>query len=85
MCVRSDDAMRFPWLLHDPLIRLVMKSDGVTEQEMIAVVDQLRRSLTAREACMHSAASQGPRAPSDRTEPPGIRAFDRESSKSQAH
>jgi hypothetical protein len=35
-------------LLRDPLIRLVMQSDGVTEQAMIAVIDQLRRSLAAR-------------------------------------
>jgi hypothetical protein len=35
--------MRFPDLLRDPLIRLVMESDGVTEQEMNAVMDQLRR------------------------------------------
>ena len=41
--------MRFPDLLRDPLIRLVMESDGVTEQEMIAVMDQLRRALAARE------------------------------------
>ena len=41
--------MRFPDLLRDPLIRLVMESDGVTEQEMIAVLYQLRRALVERE------------------------------------
>ena len=35
-------------LLQDPLVRLVMQSDGVTEQAMIAVLEQLRRSLAAR-------------------------------------
>jgi hypothetical protein len=41
-------------LLRDPLIRLVMNSDGVTEQDMIAVMNQLRRSLKAREGDMRS-------------------------------
>ena len=30
MCAGQNDVMRFPDLLRDPLIRLVMKSDGVT-------------------------------------------------------
>ena len=51
-CGGSDDGMKFPDLLRDPLIRLVMKSDGVTEQDMLAVMDQLRRDLAEREvAC----------------------------------
>jgi hypothetical protein len=36
-------------LLRDPLIRLVMSSDGVTEQAMIALLDQLRQSLAERD------------------------------------
>ena len=36
-------------LLHDPLIRLVMHSDGVTEEAMMGVMRQLRNSLAARE------------------------------------
>jgi hypothetical protein len=52
MCRESHDKVKFPDLLRDPLIRLVMKSDGVTEQEMIALMDQLRRAQAAREvAC----------------------------------
>ena len=57
MCAGQDDGMRFPDLLQDPLIRLVMESDSVTEQEMIAVMDQLRRALTEREGRMRSGAS----------------------------
>ena len=57
MCVGMDNEMRFPDLLRDPLIRLVMKSGGVTQQEMIAVMDQLRRSLAAREGRIRSGAS----------------------------
>lgn len=49
MCGGSDDGLRLPDLLGDPLIRLVMASDGVTEQEMIAVMDQLHRALADRE------------------------------------
>jgi hypothetical protein len=49
MCGEPDNGLRFTGLLRDSLIRLVMKSDGVTEQEMIAVIDQLRRALAARE------------------------------------
>ena len=49
MCAGQNDVMRFPDLLRDPLIRLVMKSDGVTQSEMIALMDQLRRALAARE------------------------------------
>lgn len=49
MCARSDDAA-LARLLRDPLIRLVMDSDGVTEQAMIALMQQLRRSLATREA-----------------------------------
>ena len=37
-------------LLQDPLTRLVMDADGVTEGAMIALIDQIRRSLQAREA-----------------------------------
>ena len=57
MCAEQDDRMRFPDLLRDPLIRLVMESDGVTEQEMNGVMDQLRRALAAREGCLRSDAS----------------------------
>jgi hypothetical protein len=49
MCGGSDDGLRFLGLLGDPLIRLVMASDGVTEQEMIALMDQLHRALAGRE------------------------------------
>ena len=51
MCAEQNDVMRFPDLLSDPLIRLVMKSDGITEQEMNALMVQLRRALAAREGC----------------------------------
>ena len=49
MCAGSDDEAGLNSLLRDPLIRLIMDSDGVTEQAMIALVEQVRRSLAARE------------------------------------
>ena len=36
-------------LLQDPLIRSVMDSDGVTEQAMIAILENLRIALAARD------------------------------------
>jgi hypothetical protein len=49
VCAASDNKVALACLLRDPLIRLVMDSDGVTEQAMIALLDQVRRSLAARE------------------------------------
>ncbi|MGA8198180.1 MAG: hypothetical protein WB902_33010 [Acetobacteraceae bacterium] len=49
VCVGSDHENRVATLLRDPLIRLVMISDGVTEQAMVAVMEQLRQSLAARQ------------------------------------
>jgi hypothetical protein len=42
----SDDDAVFKSLLRDPLIRLVMESDGVTDEALIALIDQLRRCPT---------------------------------------
>lgn len=39
----------FDDLLQDPLTRLVMASDGVTEEEMIRLFTQLQRCLAARQ------------------------------------
>jgi len=36
--------------LRDPLIRLVMQSDGVTDHEMIALVRRVSAALAARSA-----------------------------------
>jgi hypothetical protein len=51
VCTGSDDEV-VTSLLRDPLIRLVMNSDGVTEQAMIALVEQVRRSLVVHERSM---------------------------------
>jgi ABC-type phosphonate transport system ATPase subunit len=56
MCGGPDIVKTFPDLLRDPLIRLVMASDGISEQEMRAVMNQLRRVLAARETERRSSA-----------------------------
>jgi hypothetical protein len=43
---RSD----FAELARDPLVRLVMDSDGVTEAEFVAVLQTARRAMDARTA-----------------------------------
>lgn len=40
----SENGVGLEHLLRDPLIRLVMDSDGVTDEAMIAMVEQIRRS-----------------------------------------
>ncbi len=41
-------ALSFENLLTDPLIRLVMKSDGVTHSDMVAVLEVARAAAMAR-------------------------------------
>ena len=47
MCAATDNA-GLVRLVRDPLIRLVMRSDGVTEEAMMLLLIQTRRSLMAR-------------------------------------
>ena len=42
----SDDNGAFESMLRDPLIRLVMDSDGVTDEAMIALINHLRQCAT---------------------------------------
>jgi hypothetical protein len=49
MCTASKNERCVIELLRDPLIRLVMDSDGVTEQAMIAILENLRSALAARD------------------------------------
>jgi hypothetical protein len=48
VCARADYDEAFTSLLHDPLIRLVMLSDGVTEDAMAALLSRVSQSLAAR-------------------------------------
>ena len=49
MCARANYDEAFTSLLHDPLIRLVMASDGVTDDAMIDLMTQVRQAIAARE------------------------------------
>jgi hypothetical protein len=49
VCARWFEQDGSPGMVLDPLIRLVMKSDGVTEQALTALMDQVRQSLAERE------------------------------------
>jgi hypothetical protein len=55
VAVGSDAEFGLANLIRDPLVRLVMKSDGVTEQAMMALIHQVRRSLTS---CASNAGSE---------------------------
>lgn len=48
MCCQDDvPALNFESLLSDPLIRLVMESDGVTDKEMVTVLETARAATMA--------------------------------------
>jgi hypothetical protein len=49
VCARANYDEAFTSLLHDPLIRLVMASDGVTDDAMVDLMTQVRQSIAARE------------------------------------
>jgi len=49
VCARANYDEAFTSLLHDPLIRLVMASDGVTDDAMIDLMTQVRQAIAARE------------------------------------
>jgi len=44
MCCANCGEFSFADLLQDPLTQLVMRSDGVTEQDMLDLRDQVRRA-----------------------------------------
>lgn len=50
MCADETGALTFESLLTDPLVRLVMASDGVSLSELISVLEVAREAVAAREA-----------------------------------
>jgi hypothetical protein len=48
MCTEPTTAQTLRGWLRDPMIRLVMDSDGVTEREMIALVRRVTTASAAR-------------------------------------
>ncbi|HEY2133915.1 MAG TPA: hypothetical protein VGH36_13250 [Acetobacteraceae bacterium] len=57
-CTCHDDwrALNFETMLTDPLIQMVMESDGVSLPELIAVLEAARGAVVAREALAAQAA-----------------------------
>jgi hypothetical protein len=57
---RQDNNVEFTNILQDPHIRLVMDSDGVTEDAMVALMDQLSLALVARKIQSSGCISERP-------------------------
>jgi hypothetical protein len=49
MCPDASRTLTFETMLTDPLIRMVMDSDGVTTDELVRVMEVAREALVARE------------------------------------
>ena len=45
MCTHKRDELTFEGILHDPLIRMVMASDGVPAAEFMALMNRTRGAL----------------------------------------
>ena len=56
MCCGQEPRLTFETMLTDPLIRLVMDSDGVSMPEMLDVLETARQALVRREEEAYSAA-----------------------------
>ncbi len=48
MCTVRIEALSFPGLLEDPLIRMMMDSDGVSDGEMRELMTHMRDVVVAR-------------------------------------
>jgi hypothetical protein len=52
MCQDDQRALTFETMLSDPMIRLMMASDGVSVTELVEVMEVARAAVAAREAVM---------------------------------
>ena len=50
MCLQTVETLTLTGLLADPLIRMVMDSDGVSEEEMRTLMQHMRDVIAARSA-----------------------------------
>ena len=48
MCTLRVEALSFPGLLEDPLIQLMMDSDGVSARELGELMEHMREVVVAR-------------------------------------
>ncbi len=58
MCQPNSQQLTFETMLSDPLIRLVMESDGVKPAELVAVLEVARQALAVREMLAIQQATQ---------------------------
>lgn len=49
MCIRSVEILSFPALLADPLVRMAMASDGISEQEMRSLLQHVSAVIAERD------------------------------------
>ncbi len=52
MCQDEQRALTFETILTDPLIRLMMASDGVSLAELVGMLEVAREAVAAREAVL---------------------------------
>jgi len=52
MCQDDQRALTFETMLTDPMIRLVMASDGVSLAELVKVLEVAREAVATREAAL---------------------------------
>lgn len=60
MCMNESGTLTLTGLLQDPLTRLVMRSDGVTEQDFSDLMLRVKDCLLARTATPAAFAPGGP-------------------------
>jgi hypothetical protein len=53
MCTRSVEVLSFPALLADPLVRMAMASDGVSEQDMRSLLEHVSGLIAERDVSRH--------------------------------
>ena len=58
MCYMETDTLTLAGLLADPMIRTVMDSDGVSEQEFSSLLFRVRAALVARQSQLPTPAAR---------------------------
>lgn len=56
MCNSHEPVLTFETMLHDPLIRMVMDSDGVSVADLLNVLETARKAVARREEAAFAAA-----------------------------
>ena len=54
MCATTDGTLTLAGMLTDPLIRAVMRSDGISEHELETLLSRMKDRLESREPVVHA-------------------------------